>query len=67
MDLTQYRSPDAERWRRQYGINGVPTVVFLAPDGNEVRPARVEGFMPPERFIERVRIAEAAGQQAAAE
>ena len=38
----------------------MPTVVFLAPDGSEVAAARVEGFLPPERFLERVRRAEAA-------
>jgi thiol:disulfide interchange protein DsbD len=60
VDLTRYDSPESERLRRQYGITGVPTVVFLTPKGREVRTARVEGFMPPERFLERVR--EAAGQ-----
>jgi thioredoxin:protein disulfide reductase len=64
VDLTKYQSPDAERWRRQYGINGVPTVVFLSPDGNEVGPARVEGFIPPARFLERVQAALAATRQA---
>ncbi|MEK7330832.1 MAG: thioredoxin family protein, partial [Candidatus Eisenbacteria bacterium] len=64
VDLTHYDSPEAERWRRQYGITGVPTVVFLAPDGSEVRAARVEGVLPPEHFLERVRLAEAAGTQA---
>ena len=64
VDLTKYQSPDAERWRRQYGINGVPTVVFLSPDGNEVMEARVEGFVPPARFLERVQTALAATRQA---
>jgi len=64
VDLTKYQSPDAERWRRQYGINGVPTVVFLSPDGNEVGSARVEGFIPPARFLERVQTALAANRQA---
>jgi thiol:disulfide interchange protein DsbD len=56
-DLTHYDSPEAERWRRRYRIKGVPTVLFLTPDGVEVRPARVEGFLSPERFLERVRLA----------
>ncbi|HKQ57776.1 MAG TPA: cytochrome c biogenesis protein CcdA, partial [Candidatus Eisenbacteria bacterium] len=60
VDLTKYRSVEAERRRKQYGISGVPTVVFLTPDGNEVLPARVEGFIPPERFLERVAHATAA-------
>jgi thiol:disulfide interchange protein DsbD len=57
VDLTHYDSPEAERWRKQYGITGVPTVVFLAPDGSEVRAARVEGFLGPSAFLERVRLA----------
>ena len=63
VDLTRYDSPEAERWRRDYGIHGVPTVVFMAPDGSEVRTARVEGFLPPDRFLERMR--QAAAQRAA--
>jgi thiol:disulfide interchange protein DsbD len=58
IDLTHYDSPEVERRRRHYGIAGPPTVVFLAPDGREVRAARVEGFMSPERFLERLRMAE---------
>ena len=50
-DLTRYDSPEAERWRQRYGIHGVPTVIFLTPDGREVREARVEGFLSPELFI----------------
>ncbi len=61
VDLTRYYTPEAEEWRRRYGINGVPTVVFLAPGGSpggvEVAAARVEGFIPPERFLERMRLA----------
>jgi thioredoxin:protein disulfide reductase len=66
VDLTRYDSPEADRWRRQYGIAGVPTVVFLTPGGVEVREARVEGFLPPERFLERLDVARRAGQQAEA-
>jgi thiol:disulfide interchange protein DsbD len=57
VDLTHYDSPEAERWRKQYGITGVPTVVFLAPDGSEIRAARVEGFVGPSAFLERIRVA----------
>ena len=56
VDLTRYDSPESDRWRKQYEIHGVPTVVFLAPDGSEVRAARVEGFLPPERFLQRMQL-----------
>jgi hypothetical protein len=29
-------------------------VIFLTPDGREVREARVEGFLSPELFIQRM-------------
>jgi thiol:disulfide interchange protein DsbD len=67
VDLTKYQSAEAKRLRSQFGVSGVPTVVFLTPDGREVHGARVVGFIPPEQFIERVRIAEAAGERAAAQ
>ncbi len=64
VDLTRYNSAEAERWRQEYGIAGVPTVVFLEPNGAEVREARVEGFLPPAAFVERLRLAEARIEQA---
>jgi thiol:disulfide interchange protein DsbD len=56
-DLTRYDSPESEALRRRYGISGVPTVVFLGPDGKEVIEARVEGFLPPASFLERMKYA----------
>src|SRR6185295_19900696 len=31
VDLTHLDSPEADGWRKRYGINGVPTVLFLGP------------------------------------
>jgi thiol:disulfide interchange protein DsbD len=64
VDLTSYNSPDAERWIKQYAIRGVPTVLFLAPGGAEVREARVEEFLPPVMFLERMDAAVRASQRA---
>jgi thiol:disulfide interchange protein DsbD len=64
VDLTRYDSPESERLRREYGITGVPTIVFLTPRGEEVLDARVEGFLPPEPFLQRMQRARAAGQTA---
>ena len=55
VDLTKYDSPMAEATRKQYGITGVPTVVFLDAQGREIADARVEGFMPPEPFLGQMR------------
>lgn len=54
VDLTNYDSPEAEELRRRYEIAGVPTIVFLGPDGEEVEDARVVGFLNPEQFKERI-------------
>ena len=64
VDLTRYDSPEAERWRREYEITGVPTVVFLTREGRELRAARVEGFLPPGPFLERVRLAAGGARRA---
>ena len=55
VDLTKYDSPMAEATRKQYGITGVPTIVFLDAQGREIADARVEGFMPPEPFLGQMR------------
>ncbi len=56
VDLTDYDSPTSEAARRQYGITGVPTVVFLDAQGREIPSARVEGFLPPKPFLEQMRL-----------
>ncbi len=63
-DLTRYDSAEAETWRKQYGITGVPTVVFLASNGREVFASRVEGFLAPEHFLERMDLAARTGAAA---
>ncbi|MFU8860873.1 MAG: cytochrome c biogenesis protein CcdA [Cyclonatronaceae bacterium] len=54
VDLTQFDSPESEELRRQYEIAGVPTIVFLDGQGNEIRSARVVGFLRPNEFLSRV-------------
>jgi len=54
VDLTHYDSEQSEALRQQFGIAGVPTILFINMDGKEVEEARVVGFLNPERFLERV-------------
>ena len=54
VDLTQFNSPEAEALRERYEVAGVPTIVFLDGEGEEVREARVVGFLSPTRFAERM-------------
>ena len=56
VDLTKYDSPEAQALRKQYDIAGVPIVVFLGPGGNELADARVDGFLSPEVFLERMKV-----------
>ncbi|MGM0547397.1 MAG: cytochrome c biogenesis protein CcdA [Bacteroidota bacterium] len=57
VDLTRYDSERSEELRKQYDIAGVPTVMFLDSDGNEIQDARVIGFLGPEPFLKKVEIA----------
>ena len=50
-DLTQYSSPAVEKLREQYQVLGVPTIVFLDRNGNELPELRQIGFVGPERFL----------------
>ncbi len=54
VDLTNFDSPESEALRQQYNIAGVPTIVFLDGDGNEVQQARVVGFLRPNEFMQRI-------------
>ncbi|MGD9031865.1 MAG: thioredoxin family protein, partial [Desulfobacteraceae bacterium] len=57
VDLTRRGNPVHEDLLRQYGIKGVPTVVFLDREGGERRDLRLVDFLPADRFL--IRMAEA--------
>ena len=52
VDLTHFDSPESEALRKKFNIAGVPTIVFLTRNGEEVLSSRVVGFIPPKEFIE---------------
>jgi thiol:disulfide interchange protein DsbD len=56
VDLTYKSNPVHERLLDQYGIKGVPTVVFLDQDGRERRDLRLVDFLPADQFL--IRMAE---------
>ena len=52
-DLTK-NSEEVNRLRKLYDIKGVPTIIFLDEDGNEIESMRFNGFMKADKFIERI-------------
>ncbi|HQR45169.1 MAG TPA: cytochrome c biogenesis protein CcdA [Thermoanaerobaculia bacterium] len=52
-DLTRTGSPEVEALKEKWRIQGVPTLIFLGPDGKEAGE-RVVGFEPPETFVRRL-------------
>ncbi len=51
VDLTSSGDPRIKALKKKYNIKGVPTLVFLAPDGREMNDLRVVGFMEKDRFL----------------
>lgn len=51
VDLTESGSPEVEQLRTQFGVTGVPELVFLDEQGNEIKEARVIGYLGPDDFL----------------
>ena len=54
VDLTK-RHPYQESLQKNYRIRGVPTVVFLNPEGQEIRGLRTEAYVPASKMLKRMR------------
>jgi thiol:disulfide interchange protein DsbD len=54
VDVTRGGDPVHERLLRDYGIKGVPTVVFIDRNGNERRDLRLVDYLPPDQFLGRM-------------
>lgn len=54
VDLTQKGSPLHDRLLAQYGVKGVPTVVFLDGRGKECTDLRLVDYLPPEQMLPRM-------------
>ncbi len=50
-DLTHEGSPDVEKVRKDFGIWGVPTLVFIGPDGREHTGLRRVEYVTPEELL----------------
>ena len=50
VDCTNESSPEIKALQEKYAVKGLPTVVWVMPDGREL--ARINGFTPPEEFVQ---------------
>ncbi len=50
MDATDQDDPNVQKIAQEYGIEGVPTVVFLNSHGKEIDNSRLIGFVTPDEF-----------------
>lgn len=53
-DLTRDDSPAVQELKKQFGIVGVPTIVFLDGSGQEQKSLRLVQFEPPDAFLKRM-------------
>lgn len=51
-DLTRTGSPEVQRLTKEFEIHGVPTTIFIGPDGNECRQLRQVGFVRADEFLQ---------------
>jgi thiol:disulfide interchange protein DsbD len=51
VDLTRTADPLSRQLRQEYGIKGVPTLVFLSEEGKELKELRVVGFVNKDDFL----------------
>lgn len=54
VDVTQGGDPLQAKLLRDYGVQGVPTIVFLDAQGRERTDLRLVDYVPPEAFLSRM-------------
>lgn len=50
LDVTENR-PEHQAFLKKFGLFGPPGLVFIGPDGQELRNVRLIGFRPPEEML----------------
>ncbi len=54
-DLTSNKAEFTKAFYRKFGVKGVPTLIFLKPDGSEIEELRITGFEPKDVFLSKMR------------
>ena len=60
LDGTDSEDPRFQEPYQKYGVLGLPTVLFLTPDGQVLSNLTLTGFEPPKEFLKRIAAAKAA-------
>jgi len=55
VDVTKGGNPYHEELLKKYGVKGVPTIVFLDGEGQELVDLRLVDYLPPDKFLTRMR------------
>ncbi len=51
VDMTRTGNPEVQELKKKYQIKGVPTLVFLSPQGEEIPETRIVGFVDKNQFL----------------
>lgn len=51
VNMTNADDPASSKIAEQYGLVGVPTILFVGTDGKEVESARITGYVSAEEFL----------------
>jgi thiol:disulfide interchange protein DsbD len=57
VDLTREANPDVLHLLKKYDIKGVPTVIFIDLNGQELKELQVVDYIPGSKFLPRMKIA----------
>ena len=57
VDVTDWESSESLRIKEKFGVTGVPEILFLDGDGQEITELRVIGFLGPDYFLRRMQFA----------
>jgi len=55
VDLTKEAKPDVMQLLKKYDVKGVPTVIFLDPNGNEIKELQLVDYVPGNEFLPRMK------------
>jgi len=56
VDATDMMAPSVQKVLEEYEVFGLPMIVFLDENGEEVEEARVVGYIPPEEFLKSIEL-----------